>query len=168
MANSAQVAAAGELTLESLCAHHLIDDFTCVSDEMYELLLDDYSRRSRQPYGDRVLVALDGLQVAGYLVAVDMELELPEDPESNGIFYYVSALAVGDKWRGRGSTVAAELVKRTLGVIDEIDALDARHRPRYEGILVSPLTNGDLERGVRNMGFKPVSGRSGYFVKPRT
>lgn len=146
-----------EPLLEALCMHHDVSAFTCSSDPAYTVDLENYWKRSHNPYGDRVLVAVVSGAVVGYVVSIDTDFTFDIDPDSNGLYYYASAIAVDDSHRG--STVASSLVQRTLRIIDEIEALRQR-RPnsKYRGILASPEPESELAIALAKMGFRRLPG----------
>jgi ribosomal protein S18 acetylase RimI-like enzyme len=145
--------------VEALCQHHEIHQFSTAADPEYTEWLDVLLDRASRGYGDRVLVAAKGHAVCGYVASIDTVLIEPDELE--GLYFFVSAVAVSDEVRG--SSVFTAL---TSAALETIDHIEMSRGLTYRGVLAQPGPNRALQLALRSLDFHPVAGTE-YWAKVR-
>jgi hypothetical protein len=145
--------------VEALCQHHDIGQFATAADPEYSEWLDLFLDRAGRGYGDRVLVAAKGHAVRGYIASIDTTLVEPDELE--GLYFFVSAVAVSDEVRG--SAVFTALASAALETVDHIEMSRGLS---YRGVLAQPGPNRALQLALRSLDFHPVAGTE-YWAKVR-
>lgn len=150
------------LSVERLCAHHRVADFSCGDAEL-DKSLEIFHERFVEGNDALAYVLLDDSAdvVVGYIAISTMQYESADTGELLD-YFVIPSMAIVPAYRGRENFDRLRLEAEA--------AIDARRafewQIDYKGIIALPFTNERLPHVLEYFGFIPFEGNSQLMWKP--